>query len=96
MAWTGQSFAVGQILTAAQMTNLQNDITAAFDKDSGAPVLANLYVVDAMLAASVTAQLIDGGNSHNHTGIQGGAIDTAAISHCAVLLIDLRGMYYVN
>ncbi|MCK5609643.1 tail fiber protein [Candidatus Pacearchaeota archaeon] len=30
MAWTGQSFTVGQILTAAQMTNMQNDIEVSF------------------------------------------------------------------
>lgn len=30
MAWTGQSFVVGQILTAAQMTNMQNDIEVSF------------------------------------------------------------------
>jgi len=29
MAWTGQTFSVGQILTAAQMTNLQGDILVA-------------------------------------------------------------------
>ena len=39
MTWTGQSFSVGQELTAAQMTNLQADITAAFNGDSVAPEL---------------------------------------------------------
>lgn len=37
MAWTGQTFSVGQILTAAQMNNLQADITALANGDSGAP-----------------------------------------------------------
>jgi len=37
MAWTGQNFSVGQILTAAQMTNLQADISAQANGDSGAP-----------------------------------------------------------
>ena len=41
MTWTGQSFSVGQILTAAQMTNLQADITAFASADSGAPLLNN-------------------------------------------------------
>lgn len=37
MTWTGQSFTVGQVLTAAQMNNLQADITALANADSGAP-----------------------------------------------------------
>jgi len=37
MAWTGQTFSVGQILTAAQMSNLQADITAQANGDAGAP-----------------------------------------------------------
>lgn len=39
MVWTGQSFSVGQVLTAAQMTNLQADITALANGDSGAPAI---------------------------------------------------------
>ena len=39
MVWTGQSFSVGQVLTAAQMTNLQGDITAVANGDSGAPAI---------------------------------------------------------
>ena len=56
MTWTGQTFSVGQVLTAAQMTNLQADITAAFDKDAGAPVLANNYVTQAMIDSSAVGQ----------------------------------------
>lgn len=37
MTWTGQNFSVGQVLTAAQMNNLQADITALANGDSGAP-----------------------------------------------------------
>lgn len=37
MTWTGQTFNVGQTLTAAQMTNLQADITAVMNGDSNAP-----------------------------------------------------------
>lgn len=37
MTWTGQNFSVGQILTAPQMNNLQADITAHANGDSGAP-----------------------------------------------------------
>lgn len=41
MTWTGQVFTVGQILTAAQMNNLQADITALANADSGAPGIVN-------------------------------------------------------
>ena len=37
MAWTGKTFNVGDILTAAQMNNLQADITAQAQGDAGAP-----------------------------------------------------------
>jgi len=51
MTWTGQSFSVGQILTAAQMTNLQNDISAIPNKDAGAPQLADGYIDPIMFPA---------------------------------------------
>ena len=41
MVWTGQTFTVGQVLTANQMNNLQNDITALANADSGAPPIVN-------------------------------------------------------
>ena len=56
MTWTGQTFSVGQILTAQQMNNLQADITAAFNKDAGAPVLANGYIVSAMFSSGAVDQ----------------------------------------
>lgn len=37
MTWTGKTFNVGDILTAAQMNNLQADITAQAQGDAGAP-----------------------------------------------------------
>jgi len=37
MTWTGKTFNVGDILTAAQMNNLQADITAQANGDAGAP-----------------------------------------------------------
>ncbi len=37
MTWTGQSFSEGQVLTAVNLNNLQNDITAQANGDSGAP-----------------------------------------------------------
>lgn len=37
MTWTGQTFTVSQILTAAQMNNMQADMTALANGDAGAP-----------------------------------------------------------
>lgn len=41
MTWTGQSFSYGQVLTSTQMNNLQADITAQANGDSGAPQQQN-------------------------------------------------------
>lgn len=59
MAWTGQTFAVGQILTAAQMTNLQNDITALANGDSGAPGIKNEAINFTATAGSQIAAISD-------------------------------------
>lgn len=39
MAWTSLSFSVGQVLTAAQMNNLQANFAAVAGNEAGAPVL---------------------------------------------------------
>ena len=54
MTWVDLSgaFSYGSKLTSTQMQNLRDNIQAAFDKDSGAPVLANGYIVEAMYGAS--------------------------------------------
>lgn len=49
MTWTGQTFSVGQILTAAQMNNLQADITAQANGDSGAPKQQTAGIADAAI-----------------------------------------------
>ena len=56
MAWTTLTFAYGSLLTSTKMTQLYDNFTAFANKDSGAPVLANSYVVEAMLAASAVSQ----------------------------------------
>lgn len=56
MAWTDLTYAFGSLLTSTKMTQLFDNITAAFNKDGGAPVLANGYVVNAMIGASSVAQ----------------------------------------
>lgn len=52
MTWVNLSaaFTYGSKLTSTQMQNLRDNLPAAFNKDSGAPVLANGYIVYAMLA----------------------------------------------
>jgi hypothetical protein len=51
MAWVDLSgaFGFGTKLTSTQQQNLRDNIAAAFNKDSGAPVLANDYIVNAMI-----------------------------------------------
>ena len=44
MAWTGQNFSVGQILTAAQMNNVQADISALAAGDVGAPEIVRAAI----------------------------------------------------
>jgi hypothetical protein len=61
MTWTGKSWSVGEILTAAQMNNLQADITAQANGDSGAPKnqtasFAALAITTAKLAAGAVTQ----------------------------------------
>ena len=76
MTWTGQAFSVGQELTAAQMTNLQADITAQANGDGGAPKqqlagMASGAVDQVVLAANSVGQSeiktayqqLDGGGS---------------------------------
>ncbi len=64
MTWVNLStaFAYGTKLTSTQMQNLRDNIAAAFNKDGGAPVLANNYVVEAMInALAVTGAKIGAG-----------------------------------
>lgn len=46
MAWTGQSFVLNQILTSTQMNNVQGDITAQANGDSGAPKQQTAGIAD--------------------------------------------------
>jgi len=63
MTWTGQTFTVGQILTAAQLNNLQADITAAFNGDSGGPRLNTAVIKDVASGNYQTGQEVTGSNS---------------------------------
>ena len=58
MAYVDQStaFGYGTQLTSTQMQNLRDNLDATMAKESGAPVLANGYVVEDMLASSAVAQ----------------------------------------
>ena len=75
MTWTGQSFSVGQVLTAAQMTNLQADITAAMAGDSGAPRLVNAAVDAAAAIAgskiNLSGSIVRGDLSTGTSGLSG-------------------------
>lgn len=51
MAWTALTFSVGQILTAAQMNNLQSNFTALANGDAGAPLIQD---------AALDTKIIDG------------------------------------
>jgi hypothetical protein len=78
MTWTGQTFSAGQVLTAVQMNNLQNDITGQANGDSGAPKnkLASMdtgSVDSAQIVASAVTQgklsTTTGEVSHNTTSL---------------------------
>lgn len=56
MAWTNLSFPFGSTLTSSQMTQLDDNFDAFAAKDPGAPVLANLYVTESMMAAASVSQ----------------------------------------
>lgn len=56
MAWTSLTYAYGSLLTATKMTQLYDNLTALANKDSGAPVLANSYVTEAMLTSLIVSQ----------------------------------------
>ena len=73
MTWTGQSFSVGQELTAAQMTNLQADITAVMNQDSGAPVPTTDFI---SLASQIAAAVVGRSEIANSTTTSAGSIGT--------------------
>lgn len=54
--WTALTYSYGSLLTSTKMTQNQDNFTALAEKASDAPVLANGYVVEAMLGASAVAQ----------------------------------------
>jgi len=60
--WTDLSaaFAYGTKLTSSQMQQLRDNITAAFEKAGGAPVLADNYIVTVMITdGNVTEAKLD-------------------------------------
>lgn len=50
MAFTALTYSFGSILTSTKMTQNQDNFAAVMNKDAGAPVLANSYVTQAMMA----------------------------------------------
>lgn len=80
MTWTGQSFSVGQILTAAQMNNLQADITAHANGDpvvdSGSPAQKWLSMYSTVESGSAS---LNGSTQYLPEGLYiiAGKLDTA-------------------
>ena len=56
MAWTDLNFTVGQILTAAQMNNLQGNFSAVMNGDSGAPNLKRAALEPAVTGSNIIMQ----------------------------------------
>ena len=70
MTWTGQAFGVGQVLTAAQMTNLQADITALANGDAGAPAIARKAIATTSdVLAAATNYYLHTGTSHEYATV---------------------------
>ncbi|MFH2232093.1 MAG: hypothetical protein ABII13_02900 [Patescibacteria group bacterium] len=69
--WTdlSSSFGANTILTSAQQQQLRDNITAAFEKASGAPVLADEYVTSGMITdAVIMAHIAAGAITNTHIG----------------------------
>lgn len=49
MTWTNLTFPFASLLTSTQMTQLDDNLDALMNKDAGAPVLTDSYIVQAML-----------------------------------------------
>lgn len=76
MTWTGQSFTLNQILTSTQMNNLQADITAQANGDSGAPKQQTAGIAD---SAITTVKINDGAVTQAKIGsgaVHQGELDT--------------------
>jgi len=84
--WTNLSaaFGYGTTLTSAQQGQLRDNITAAFEKAGGAPVLANDYVVRAMITSGAVGSVEIGAKEIDTIHISSGAIGAAEINIRAV------------
>lgn len=56
MTWTSLTFAFGSTLSSTKMTQLYDNFASFAAKEASAPVLANGYVVEAILASSAVSQ----------------------------------------
>lgn len=80
MAWTNQTFSVGQVLTAAQVTNLNNNVTALANGDSGAPkIQTSAYGSASITAAAMGANSV-GTSELIAASVRQGEISTATAS----------------
>ena len=79
MAWTTLSYPFGSVLTSSKMTQLYDNFAAVTNKDSGAPVLKNDYIVNAMIAT----------NAVNADSIADGTVGSNEIATDAVKTSEL-------
>lgn len=94
MAWTNLTFPFGSVLTSTQMTQLDDNFDAVMAKSSGSPVLADDYIVTAMIADSqvTTTKLASGERmtTANVIAATAGA-STGAVGSYAMLLKPTSG-----
>lgn len=87
MTWTGQSFSVGQVLTAAQMNNLQADITAVTNGDAGAPTIqtagigADQVTADKIANNSITRDQLSTSGSSSSGSLVNASVEINMTSH---------------
>jgi len=88
MAWTEQTWTVGQILTAAQMTNISDNFTAVADGDLGAPKMqtnaySDLSVTESKIANSAATQIKVAANAIGQAEIKTVNQDISAVGGAA-------------
>jgi hypothetical protein len=100
MTWVnlGAAFAFGTKLTSTQQQNLRDNIAAAFAKDGGAPQLAALYVVQAMIAngaVGVAKHQLYAAGDIAITGSAGASAINTSLQKKAEYLIGVGGEFRV-
>jgi len=97
MGWTGQTFSVGQVLTAAQLNNLQNDITAFANQDAGAPAPATDFItLDTQITDGIIGQSEVGANAIHQSELATSQANAGgSVSASSTLEVTLQGGNYM-